>query len=256
MARSNRKKARQDVVLEEVVPARRRRWRVYLSLVAALAVLGAFVFGVLHGRQQEVSLERERDRLSDRVEQLEKELRTTRDQLALQRTSTRMAEQAQSKVRDEIRTLRDQVAELEEAVAFYKNVMAPGSREEGLYIEQLDLAPTEKPRVFDFRLVLTQLGDNRAFLSGQVQFEVAGQRPGEAEGESKAVTLGSDVLRQGSETGFRFRYFQELTGRIELPEGVEPNRVTVKAVATGRRRDRAEREFTWELQESDRAWAG
>lgn len=251
MARNKSRKKHQDVVLEEVIPARRRRWRVYTSLAVLLALVAAYFLGVLNGRQQELSLERERNQLADQVEELEQKLRTTRDQLALQRTSTRMAEQAQGQVRGEIRTLRDQVAELEEAVAFYKNVMAPGSGEKALSIEQLDLAETDETRRYDFRLVLTQPGDNRAFLDGQVQIRVTGQR------DDEEVTLdNNDVLGSGSETGFRFRYFQELTGRLELPEGFEPERVTVKAVATGRREARAEREFNWTLEESDRDWAG
>jgi hypothetical protein len=250
MARRKAGKKHQDVVLEEVVPARRRRWRVYTALAVVLALVGVYFLGVVNGRQQELSLERERDQLARQVEELQSKLRTTRDQLALQRTSTRMAEQAQSQVRGEIRTLRDQVAELEEAVAFYKNVMAPGQKEQGLSIEQLDLAPADDGGAHNFRLVLTQLGDNRAFLDGQVQIRVIGQR-----GEDE-VTLSNDVLSAGSETRFRFRYFQELTGRIELPEGFEPARVTVKAVATGRRQARAEREFNWTLEDSDRDWAG
>jgi hypothetical protein len=250
MASRKAGKKHHDVVLEEIVPARRRRLRVYITLAVALALLGTYVLGLVNGRQHELSLERERDQLAREVAELENKLRTTRDQLALQRTSTRMAEQAQSQVRSEIRTLRDQVAELEEAVAFYKNVMAPGQKETGLSIEQLDLAPAEEARTHDFRLVLTQLGDNRAFLDGQVQIRVTGQR-----GDNE-VTLSNDVLSAGSETRFRFRYFQELTGRVELPKNFDPTDVNVKAVATGRRQARAEREFNWTLEDSDRDWAG
>jgi hypothetical protein len=119
-----------------------------------------------------------------------------------------------------------------------------------LSIEQLDLAPAEEARTHDFRLVLTQLGDNRAFLDGQVQIRVTGQR-----GDNE-VTLSNDVLSAGSETRFRFRYFQELTGRVELPKNFDPTDVNVKAVATGRRQARAEREFNWTLEDSDRDWAG
>lgn len=243
-------KKHHDVKLEEIVPARRRRWRIYISLAVALALLGAYFLGLVNGRQQELSLERERDQLDRQVAELESKLRTTRDQLALQRTSTRMAEQAQSQVRSEIRTLRDQVAELEEAVAFYKNVMAPGQKETGLSIEQLDLAPAEGARAHNFRLVLTQQGDNRVFLDGQVQIGITGQR------SDDEVTLSKDVLSANSETRFRFRYFQELTGRVELPKDFEPTGVNVKAVATGRRQARAKREFNWTLEDPDRDWAG
>lgn len=238
-------------MLIPVDPLRRRRVRVYLSLAVALALILAWVGGEIRGRQGELSAEQERDELAQQVKQLEKELQSARDELALQRTSMTMAEQAQTQVRQQIKSLRDQVAELEEAVLFYKNVMAPGSREEGLHIEKFDLVEAGEPGLYRYKLVLTQLGDNRAYLSGQVQLKLAATR-----GEENLAIGHSDLLADGSETSFRFRYFQELSGRLRLPEGVAPDKLTVEAVATGRRRDRAEKEFNWRLQESNGARPG
>lgn len=240
MARKKRRSSADDVILVPVVPAHRRRWRVYGGLAVVLLALAAFVAGDISGRQGERAAERERDRLTAEVAELQDKLKAARDELALHRTSAEMADQAQSQVRQEIRTLRDQVAELEEAVSFYKNVMAPGSDDEGLHIEKLDITAANEPGTYDYKLVLAQLGNNRAYLSGQVQLQVTGQQQGEE------VSLDSGVLTDNSETGFRFRYFQELTGRIQLPEGMDPSRIKVEAVATGRRRDRAERDFNWQ----------
>lgn len=248
MARRKKKKSPQDLMLIPVDPVRRRRIRVYTALGVVLALLLAYVGGEIRGRQGELSAERERDELVLRVKQLTQELQSARDELALQRTSAEMAEQAQDQVRQEIKSLRDQVAELEEAVSFYKNVMAPGSEEEGLHIEKFDLEPAGEPGLYRFKLVLTQLGNNRAYLSGQVQLQLSGTRA------EQTVALGhSEILAEGSETSFQFRYFQELSGRLRLPEGVAPESLTVEAVATGRRRDRAEREFNWRIQESNGA---
>lgn len=251
MARRKKKTSPEELMLVPVDPLRRRRLRVYGALALVLALLAAYVGGEIRGRQGEISAERERDELLLQVRELEEQLQSARDDLALQRTSTEMAEQAQSQVRQEIRSLRDQVAELEEAVSFYKNVMAPGSREEGLHIEKLDLEPAAEPGLYRYKLVLIQLGDNRAYLSGQVQMQMA------ASSEEEAVTIDhGSLLADDSETRFRFRYFQELSGHLRLPEGVAPERVTVEAVATGRRRDRAEKEFNLRLQESNGARPG
>lgn len=250
MARKKRGSSADEVMLVPVVPARRRRIRVYGGLGAALLLVVAFVAGDISGREGERAAERERDRLASEVSELQDKLKAARDELALHRTSAEMADQAQAQVRQEIRTLRDQVAELEEAVSFYKNVMAPGSDEEGLHIEKLAMAPADEPHTYDYKLVLTQLGNNRAYLSGQVQLQFTGQL------EGKEVSLGGELLSDNSETGFRFRYFQELTGRVRLPEGMAPSRIKVEAVATGRRRDRAERDFTWQLQENNGAGTG
>jgi Skp family chaperone for outer membrane proteins len=252
MARKKRRGSSVDnIVLEQVNPRRRRRVRVYTVLSVMLALLAAFVGGEITGRQGELAAEARQQTLEKEVKQLQASLQSARDELALHRTSTKVAESAQAQVRQEIKTLRDQVAELEEAVAFYKNVMAPGSEEEGLHIEKLDISATDEANVYSYKLVLTQLGDNRAYLAGQVQMNLSAR-----EADQDLSLGGSDMLAEGSETKFRFRYFQELTGQLKLPEGVSPSRLKVEAVATGRRRDRAEKDFTWQLQEKNGAWAG
>ena len=47
---------------------------------------------------------------------------------------------------------------------------------------------------------------------------------------------------------FRFRYFQDLNGTVTLPDGFQPERVTVSADPRGRG-DTLERTFTWQLVE-------
>ena len=239
------------MVLVPLDRRRRRRMRVYGSLMVTLVVLGAFVAGQISVRENTSRLERERSRLSDQVRVLDSSLQSTRNELALHRTGTQVSQQAQEQVRSEMRDLRGQLAELEEAVAFYKNVMAPGSVEQGLRIEKFDLAPSGVPGEVAFRLVLTQVGDNRNNVAGDVLLRLSGTR-----GEQTVLLSGSDILAEGSETRFRFRYFQELTGRLRLPEGLQPEQITVEAISGARRNQKTEKTYVWQLQERSGAWAG
>jgi hypothetical protein len=240
-----------DMVLVPVDRRRRRRLRVYGALMVMLTIVGAFVAGQISVRENTQSMERDRARLSERVTQLDSALQAARNELALHRTGTQVAQQAQEQVRTEIRDLRGQLAELEEAVAFYKSVMAPGSAEQGIRIEKFDLAATATAGEVAFRLVLTQVGDNRNNITGDVLLRLAGRR-----GDDSVEFSGSDILQEGSETRFRFRYFQELTGRLRLPEDVLPEQITVEAIAGARRNQKTEKTFNWQLQERGGAWAG
>lgn len=240
-----------DVMLVPVDRRHQRRVRVYLSLLFVLMPVLTFFAGDFYARETQQSLGQEKQALQQKMVQLEAELLAARDELVLKRTDSEVSTQAQEKVRAEIKELRDQMAELEEAVAFYKSVMAPGSGESGLRIEKMDIAATTKPGEFSFRLVLTQVGDNRGYLGGNVTLLVNGRR-----GEEAVRLNGSEVLADGAETRFRFRYFQELSGRLVLPEGFEPDQLTVEATSTGRRQEKVERNFIWQVQERDSAWAG
>lgn len=240
-----------DMVLVPVDRRRRLRLRLYGALAVILAVLGAFVGGQMTVHHNNDVLERDRSRLQARVASLETSLQSARNELALHRTGTEVAQQAQEQVRSEIRDLRGQLAELEEAVAFYKSVMAPGSVEQGLKIEKLDLAATPSAGEYAFRLVLTQVGDNRNNIAGDVLFRVAAR-----DGDQIIQLNGSDMLVEGSETRFRFRYFQELGGKLRLPEGVVPEQITVEAINSARRNQKTEKTYIWQLQERSGAWAG
>ena len=241
----------EDMVLVPLDRRRRRRVRVYGSLFVVLAIIAAFVAGQISVRENTSRLERERSRLSDQVRVLDSALQSARNELALHRTGTEVSQQAQEQVRSEIRDLRGQLAELEEAVAFYKNVMAPGSVEQGLRIEKFDLAPAAAGGEVAFRLVLTQVGDNRNNVAGDVLLKLSGTR-----GEQVVQLNGRDMLVEGSETRFRFRYFQELTGRLRLPEGLQPEQITVEAISGARRNQKTEKTYIWQLQERSGAWAG
>ena len=252
MPEQRKKRIGAELTLMPVDLRRQRRMRLSGVLVAVVAVVAAFFGGYYSGGADGWATGIEKQRLSVRVDQLERALREARDELVLHRTGSEVAYQAQEQVRQELRGLRDQIAELEEAVAFYKNIMAPGAGEQGLRIERFDITSTETPGVYGYRLVLTQVGDNSNFVAGDIVLTLEGQQDGD-----RISVSGSDFIRQDdSTTRFRFRYFQELSGRLELPGELQPRNITVEAVASGRGGQRTERQFGWQLQERDSARAG
>ena len=263
-----RKRSRsEDMILVPLDRRQRLRVRIYTSLVVLLLIVGSFVAGQVSVRENVDQLRTERRDFAAQSAELEQALQAARNELALHRTGSEVAQQAQEQVRGEIRDLRGQLAELEEAVAFYKSVMAPGSVEQGLRIERLDLAPANSDGEVAFRLVLTQVGDNRSNIAGDVLFRVTGYRRPAGEIATEEVNAasapvevievsGSDILQSGSETRFRFRYFQELTGKLRLPADIEAEHITIEAISGSRRDQKTERTYPWQLQERSGAWAG
>ena len=235
MARKRKSAKDHDVTLVPVNLRRRRRIRVYTTLFVIVALLAAWVGGDVTGRYRDNAAELQRDALVEQNRDLVRQLQSARDELALYRTGAEVAQQAQ---------LRGQIAELEEAVAFYKSVMSPGAGEQGVRIEKVGVAAASEPRTYTYRFVLTQVGDNRRYASGQVTMILRGRRGDEA----ITMTL-NDQLAAGSETGFRCRYYQELTGRFSLPEDVEPEQLTVSASVSGRRQENPEKSLIWQLEE-------
>ncbi len=208
---------------------------------AIVAALVLFFGGLWSGNSGALDTSETNRRLRAELKSQSRELEAARNELALYRTDTEVTQQARENLRQEIKGLRDQAAELEEAVAFYKNVMAPGGSERGMQIEKLTLQPTEKEGEYSYKVVLVQSGDNRNYLSGDISLTLRGSRDGQA-----IKLSGSDWLNDGSETRFRFRYFQELNGRFILPEGVEIIALDVDAESGGRNRYETQKTIKWQ----------
>ncbi|HEY3644839.1 MAG TPA: DUF6776 family protein [Gammaproteobacteria bacterium] len=199
------------------------------AAVAAAAVLaavwGAFVYGEYRAgfdRQAAVAL---KDSLADAQERAD----ALNDQItALQRQRT-VDQDARTQVQATLEELQRKQADLQEEVAFYKGIISPGSGEEGLRVQSLRLASDGAPRLYHYRLVLTQVRTRELKISGSVYMKVYGTQDG------KAVTLDArDISPNGKgPSGFAFQYFQSLEGDMLLPQGFTPGHVEVTAQESG-----------------------
>lgn len=152
--------------------------------------------------------------------------------------------QTNVQVMSEIEGLKSQIAELNEEIRFYKGIMLPKVGEKGLRIEKLDIKETIEAARVSYSLLLTQVVDKHDFIRGKVEIKLIGNQ-GE---EIKEMAL--PEISEGTESaiGFRFRYFQTLTGEISLPEGFLPHQVRVTAKSVGRRGQTLERLFDWRVE--------
>lgn len=239
MAPRNRPRAGvDDVVLMPVSRSQQRRVRVIGALILLVVAVVLFAGGLWLGLSGALNSNRQNESLRHSLNDAKASLRTSRHELALYKAEVDVAEQAREKLRGEIRSLRDQSAELEEAVAFYKSVMAPGETKGPLQVQKFDVQPAEGKHRFRYRLVLAQAGDNRGYLSGKVGLQVKGQKNGEA------VTLdAAPWLDESSDLRFRFRYFQALSGTFTVPADIQVSALEMKASATGGRRSEVVQSF-------------
>lgn len=120
--------------------------------------------------------------------------------------------------------------------------MAPSEVSKGLQVDQLSLRQGRVEGQYAFKLVLTQVGDNKSYISGVVVVNIIGDRNGEQE-VIPLRDLSGDVEELG--VRFRFRYFQDVEGMLTLPDNFEPYEIQVVAKAEGNKASEAERTFDW-----------
>ncbi len=154
-----------------------------------------------------------------------------------------MDRQALDQARTTIVDLETRVASLQSDLTFYQNIMAPSEISKGLQVDNFSLVPDRRSSTYRFKLVLTQVGNNKSYIKGLVAVNVIGMNDG-----TKEVIALRDLSDDIEDLGvkFRFRYFQDVEGALTLPEGFEPLEIQVLAQAEGRKSSQAERTFDWD----------
>jgi hypothetical protein len=167
-------------------------------------------------------------------------------ELEVLRTRREVDRRALEMVRVEIATQKEQIADLEEGLRFYKSLMIPGEINQGLSLRPLELLAREQPGHYAFRIVAQQQALKHQLLKGSLVAEVNGTREGEPVSYPLA-SLSSDLDEEAM--ALRFRYFQAIEGELRLPAGFEPAGVTVVATINSPRKFQVREEFSWQLKE-------
>ena len=232
---SEPRKPAEEYVIIRHRPGYRLRRTAILLIFSVVAAVAGYATGLAQGGFRFSDVEASNDVLEEEVETLRESYRQTRQQLINLERGRAIDEQALKQARNAIVDLETRIASLKSDLTFYKNIMAPSETSKGLQGAQSS--------VYDFKLVLTQVGNNKSYISGVVAVNVIGLRD-----EEKEVIALRDLSRDIEDLGvkFRFRYFQDVEGQLTVPTGFEPLEVQVVARAEGRKSSQAERTFDWE----------
>lgn len=232
-----------------VVPYRPVRKALLIIVALVLAVgtaAGSYYLGYSQSESLQSGAVKERNELREQVALYSAEAEQLRQQLANVRLGSEVDQQASEELRNQVISLKEEVTSLEEDIAFYRGIMSPSDNRSGLTIGSLNVLGTGRPREFRYKLVVQQMATNHQVLNGYVNFSIVGR-----EGD-ETVSLPLYQLSAAEESEnirLRFRYFQNIEGRLTLPEGFEPERIEIVARSTGNNPQTVEERFGWLVQE-------
>lgn len=166
-------------------------------------------------------------------------------QLADIRLSQVVDHDSNESLRQTIKSLRDDLSAAQEEVRFYRQLMAPSEAQRGLRVEKFQLNPGQNADEIKYRLLLTQVVERHDWASGVVTVDVAGSW----DNEQVVLPLTELTKLDSYPLRFRFRYLQDFTGVLTIPEGLTPERVIVTAATSGKQGKRIQRTFNWTLEE-------
>ena len=213
-------------------------------LVAVLIVAAAYLvyeFGRISAGYNIADAADERRAYDAQIDVLNAEIGELKQQVALLETHREVDRQAYREVEASLVDLQSKIQEQQDAIAFYRGIVSPADGKAGLRVQDLKLTRTSEERTFNLRLVLVQAMKHDRKVSGDVNLMVEGSE----NGVQKSYQFADLVDDDDTAWKFSFRYFQDFDRRLALPDGFEPERITVQVESRTRSISSIEESFSW-----------
>ena len=229
-----------------VVPYRPRRRALFITVlvsVVAASVVSGFLYGYCQGLSAQGAVQDERDKLKAELSALRIQNTDLSRQVAILDRSSMVDQRATVEVQATIRNLREQLAQLQQDVVFYRQVVSSDTVDTGLIVGQMNIYGTSDPGRFRYKLVMRQQdADGDSYLRGHVNVNLVGRR-----GDEQMIFALRDISDGQDQLDIRlgFKYFQTIEGELALPAGFEPERIQIVAVATEPVGKSIDQYFSW-----------
>lgn len=179
-------------------------------------------------------------RLRIQIDDLRNRVGELTDETTLLERSRQIDQGAFTRLEDQLERREQRISHLEEELAFYRSLVSSADAEGGLTIERFSLL-SQGDNEYQYELVLTRLDHDDTELSGDVDLSISGVD----DSGSTTLELGDLLAGDHSMTSFDFKYFQALSGRVRLPDGVEPETFHVRVQPDDDSVDGVEEDFAW-----------
>ena len=207
-------------VVKRVNLVKQRRLRMGLAGVLVAVGIGVYVLGYQQGFDDRVPLVLDEAGLKGTISKLE----------------TRLAVNAETlnRFRAELADSERQVDELEKELVFYRDIMSSSEDVSAVKLRPPNLSWDPERRSFEYRAVVQRLAPGTQFYRGRLTVQIL-------DSEGKAIEALSSTPRHD----LSFKYFQRISGNIELAETVIPASVRFDIELSAPRKRRYEQTFDW-----------
>ncbi|MBI1423196.1 MAG: hypothetical protein GC149_07010 [Gammaproteobacteria bacterium] len=231
-----------SLVVKAYHPWRSRLVNILLLVVALLAAWALFEYGRYSAGFDSFKAREQHDVLLKRAEVLQRQIDSLREEKAVLERDAQIKHQAYGELDTTLKVLQGEILELKEELAFYRGIVSPRDAAQGLHLQRFKVEPNGKPRGFRYKVILTQVLKEDRTARGYLLLAFEGMQGADA----KVLSLQDVSEKHIKEEDFSFRYFQNIEGDIQLPQGFKPQRVTIKVVSRNRSsQDPLEKTFDW-----------
>jgi hypothetical protein len=175
------------------------------------------------------------------IETLTSELAETRRQAAMLERNSRIEDDTSGQLKKSLTEAQNEVLELKKELAFYKSIVAPEQGKPTIVIQTIQLKK-DVTGDYDYKIMVSQQGKNDRFARGTVEVSIEGTK----QGTKQVLALDTVSDDAGKPMNFGFKYFQNFTGKLKLPDGFNAESMRVKLNPKAKTLDAVDETFPWD----------
>ena len=238
-----KRKADDRMIVVKHKPGIKLKRRVVFFVGVLIVGVLCFLLGGYQIKQTHEKVVQDLAKISQEFAALKEEEVLLRQKVANLESGREIDDLAKQEIQETIRDYKARVSQLEKDVSFYQNIMAPSDNSRGLQVQKVEIQASASEKRFDYKIVLAQVADNKSYVKGIVAVNIIGMQ-----GEEEKVLALRDISEQQKALGikFKFKYFQDITGELVLPDGFKPSSIQVVAQSKGKKASRLEQNFDWQ----------
>jgi hypothetical protein len=181
------------------------------------------------------------DQLQQQIKQLQSESDESQRRAAMLERNSRIDDDTSEQLKKSFDALQAEAVELKKELSFYKSIVSPEDGKQSIMIQTIQLKKDEQGS-FDYKIMISQRGRNDSFARGTADVTIKGL----LQGKSKVLELSAISDEAKNPMKFGFRYFQNLTGKLKLPEGFIADYLRVKLTPKTAKLDAVDEQFPWD----------
>ena len=224
-------------------------WAVRVSIALAV-LLGAYLtfeLGRIQAGYNVADAIAEKELLEQRIEELEDDIVSHKETIALLETHRDIDAAAYRDVETSLANLQQKIQEQRDAIEFYRGIISPADGGRGLRVQDLKLEKGAEEGLYNLRLVLVQVKQHDRSVKGEVDFSLEGDQDGTARTYKWAELLPGN---EDSAWPFSFRYFQNFDRQLMLPDGFKPERINIEVKSRTKSVASVKQSFLWDSSQS------
>jgi predicted DNA-binding protein with PD1-like motif len=177
----------------------------------------------------------------DHVQSLEQERNDLRRELAMVKQAGEVDREALLAVREQIKKLQDERLKMEEELTFLRGIVSTSSKKQVLRVQNFKLEPGFEAQQFIYKFTVSQVINSGSVVKGRIEVAIMGLQGG----HSKLLKLEQMSDEKLSSHKMRFRYYQNVEGKIQLPADFQPASITINVKPSSTKLKSVSESYSW-----------